>query len=71
MNAITFSSVHPFSRRSGEDTEFFLQLFVEPSEKKIWTVKEMLTQSLKGQGISFIKVHFIIHAELSLNHLLK
>ena len=42
-------------RPSGEDIEFFLQLFVEPSEKKIWTVKEMLTKSLKSEGISFTK----------------
>ena len=48
----------PCQRRpSGLDTEFFLQLFLVPSEeKKKWTVKEMLHKSLVEQNITFAEV---------------
>jgi ubiquitin thioesterase CYLD len=42
-------------RPSGTDTEFFLQLFVEKSEKMLFTMKEMLFQCMKEQRISFAK----------------
>jgi ubiquitin thioesterase CYLD len=48
--------LHPFielKRPSGKDTEFFLQLFVEKSEKMLFTMKEMLFQCMKEQRISF------------------
>ena len=49
--------VSPCHRRpSGVDTEFFLQLFLVPSEKKKWTVKEMLHKSLEEQEITFAGV---------------
>lgn len=38
------------------DTEFFFQVFLEPSEKKKWTVREMLHKTMEDQQITFAKV---------------
>ena len=62
---ICFFVDYVFIRRpSGKDTEFFLQLFVEKSETVLFTMKEMLFQSMKEQRISFAEVHSCVHTAI-------
>ena len=59
-------SSFPCRRPSGLDTEFFLQLFLEQSEKGKWTVGEMLRKSMEDQQITFAAV-CVWHDHLSVH----